>query len=184
MQKSILTTVLMVALSFLSVFMQNTTALAKEVTLYANFSSGNPDTSIPGLIKVKKVDLDEVSVNSLANALSKWSGLDFTIQSVTMGDNKITVDWSPKSTLIANLDDRVQKKDFHFFDVDSMRWFMMDSLYQTITENLKVEEVYYTMNGGKELAFKELAPVNAFTLVTPYMGSAFYFAHSDTVGDE
>ena len=60
---------------------------------------------------------------------------------------------------------------------------MMDSLWRTITENLGVENVYYTMDGGKELSFEELQPVSVFPEDIPYMGSAFYFAHGDGRGD-
>ena len=44
--------------------------------------------------------------------------------------------------------------------------------------------LYHTMDGGKELAFDELYPVNIFPVDLPYMGSAFYFAHADVKGDE
>lgn len=58
------------------------------------------------------------------------------------------MDWAADSTLIAGLDDREQKEEFHFFDADSMRWFMMDSLWQTLKENFN-RDIYYTMNGVK-----------------------------------
>ncbi|MGM9636899.1 MAG: hypothetical protein ACI3YK_02830, partial [Eubacteriales bacterium] len=70
-----------------------------------------------------------------------------------------------------------------FFDQDSLCWFMMDSLWRTLTVNLNAENIYYTMNGGQELVFEMLYPVNVFPSDTPYMGSEFYYAHADVPGD-
>jgi hypothetical protein len=63
-------------------------------------------------------------------------------------------------------------------DADSLRWFMMDSLWRTLNKAFE-KEVHYTMDGGKELAFEELSPVKVFPTDVPYMGSPFYAAHSD-----
>ena len=123
------------------------------------------------------------TAEELATELSKLTGLDFTI-TADKTDDGWSVDWAANSTLVAGLDDREQKEDFFFFDQDSLRWFMMDSLWRTLTENLNAENIYYTMDGGRELAFEELYPVNVFPSDIPYMGSDFYFAHADVRGDE
>lgn len=124
---------------------------------------------------------DELTAEKLAEGLSQLTGLDFLI---TAGDTSdgITVDWADDSTLIAGLDDREQKEDFYFYDADSMRWFMMDSLQKTFVNNMAVENVYYTMNEGQALIFDELSLVRKFPAV-PYMGSTFYFEHADGRGD-
>ncbi len=158
-------------------------AYSTEVTLYANFASGDPTAAEPDRIKTKKVSLEAVTVEAIAKALSEWSGLDFTLNSVTMKDNQITVDWSAKSTLIANLDNRKQKEEFHFFDADSLRWFMMDSLYDSIVANFNIETVHYTTDNGKDITFEGLIYMNTFPANAPYMGSTFYSAHNDVVGD-
>ncbi|MGN0657077.1 MAG: hypothetical protein ACI4KR_09805 [Ruminiclostridium sp.] len=119
----------------------------------------------------------------LAQELSKLTGLDFNITASKTDDGWI-VDWAANSTLISGLDDREQKEEFFFFDCDSLNWFMMDSLWRTLTENLNTENIYYTMDGGKDLTFEELYPVNEFPSDIPYMGSEFYIAHSDVRGDE
>jgi hypothetical protein len=154
-----------------------------EITLYANFAGGCERAAELDLIKTKTVTVEEVTAETIAQELSQWSGLDFTLNGATMSESILTVDWSADSTLIANLDDREQKEDFNFFDVDSMRWFMMDSLSQTCMENMGLTEVYYTMDGGKELSFEELYPISVFPKDVPYMSSPFYFAHADVKGD-
>ena len=123
------------------------------------------------------------TAEELAQELTRLTGLDFIITSSKADDGWI-VDWSADSTLIAGLDDREQKEEFHFFDQDSLCWFMMDSLWRTLTENLNAENIYYTMDGGRELVFEELYPVNEFPSDIPYMGSEFYFAHADVRGDD
>ncbi|MGN1412447.1 MAG: hypothetical protein ACI4WH_08100 [Oscillospiraceae bacterium] len=144
--------------------------------LYAVFSDDN----------VKEYPLeytgDKKTPEELADELSELVGLDFIITASKTNDGLI-VDWSANSTLVAGLDNREQKKEFFFFDQDSLCWFMMDSLWRTLTENLDTENIYYTMNGGKELVFKELYPINEIPSDTPYMGSQFYFAHADVKGD-
>jgi len=62
---------------------------------------------------------------------------------------------------------------------------MMDSLYRTILENFNGEEleVYYSMDGGKPIAL-EISYPSVFPVETPYMGSPFYSAHSDGLGDD
>ena len=123
------------------------------------------------------------TAEELARDLTELTGLDFIITASKADDGWI-VDWAADSTLIAGLDDRQQKEEFWFFDQDSLRWFMMDSLWRTLTGNLDAENIYYTMDGGKELVFEELYPVNEFPFDIPYMGSEFYFVHADVRGDE
>jgi len=145
--------------------------------LCADFSNGNSD------LNIKKYELgysSELTPEILLEGLSNLTGLDF-IADITLTQMGILVDWKNESTLIANLDDREQKEDFHFFDAESMRWFMMDSLYRTLLENFD-EEIFYSMNGEKELAFEELYPTKTFPINIPYMGSPFYFNHADGRG--
>lgn len=123
----------------------------------------------------------ELTAEILADGLSQVVGLDFFITSAIVPDG-ITIDWENTSTLLANLDDQEQKEDFHFYDADSMRWFMMDSLQMTLANNMNFENVYYTMNGGQPLTFTQLEPVRRFPSELPYMRSTFYFAHADGEG--
>lgn len=121
------------------------------------------------------------TAEELANELSELTGLDFII-TASQADDGWIVDWVADSTLFVGLDE--QKDEFLFFDQDSLSWFMMNSLWRTLTENLDAENIYYTMDGGQELVFEELYPVNEFPSDIPYMGSEFYYAHADVQGDE
>ena len=124
------------------------------------------------------------TAEELARELSDLTGMDFTI-TASKTDDGLIVDWAADSTLIAGRDDREQKEDFRFYDYDSMSWFMMDSLWRTLTENLDAENIYYTMDGGQELVLENLSSsINTFPSDVPYMGSGFYAAHDDVRGDE
>ena len=154
-----------------------------EVTLYADFSCGSEVAQENALISTKTATISELTPQALAEALSLWTGLDFTLNAASVEETAITVDWAADSTLVAGLDDREQKEDFFFYDQDSLRWFMMDSLYQTLLANFSVGEVYYTMDGGQGLSFDELYPVSAFPADISYLGSPFYFAHAGGQGE-
>ena len=143
----------------------------QEVILIADFSSGSALAEEYDLIQRETRTMEEATPEAMAQALSEWSGLDFTLNSAAVEEGTVTVDWAASSTLVAGLDDREQKEKFSFYDIDSLRWFMMDSLYSTLAANLGEVEVYYTMDGGQDLAFDELYPVNVFPADTPYLGS-------------
>ena len=95
------------------------------------------------------------TADELADELSKLIGPDFSI-TASETDDGLIVDWAHDSTLIAGLDNREQKQEFFFFDNITLSWFMMDSLCRTLTENLGVENIYYTMNGGEKLVVYEM----------------------------
>ena len=118
------------------------------------------------------------NAEELAHELSELTGLDFNI-TVADADDGLTVDWAADSTLIAGLDDREQKDDFFFYDNYSLNWFMMDSLWRTLTENLGAENIYYTMDGGEKLVFDELYPVREFPSYVPYKGSDYYLVNGE-----
>ena len=124
----------------------------------------------------------------LADELSAWTGLDFTLNDVSFGEDSITVDWSKGSTLIAGYDGREWKEDFRFFDGVSLNWFMMDSLAMTLKNNLDVTTVYYCSDGGsvtfpnpEDMAAQGLPelPVDQ-----SYEGSTFFISHAGGRGDD
>ncbi len=155
----------------------------KIAVLYADFSFGDADPAPGAIEQYEYAHAGELAGEKLAKGLCELTGLDFFVTISALPDG-LKVDWSANSTLVAGLDEREQKEGFFFYDADSMRWFMMDSLWRTMTQNLDAENIYYTMDGGNELAFGDLEPVAAFPADIPYMGSPFYFAHSDVRGEE
>lgn len=159
--------------------------------LIADFSGGSPEAfteekEIPLPPREDMPPSDALVAFYLADALTEWTGLDFTLNDVSFSEDSITVDWSADSTLIAGLDDREQKEEFHFFDAVSLNWFMMDSLAETLKRNFDVATVYYCSDGGpvtflnpEDMAWQGLPELPADQ---PYEGSAFFVAHADTKG--
>ena len=88
-----------------------------------------------------------LDVSKIANALSAWTGLSFAIE-YTYDDEKggYIIDWLPESSLIAGPPDP-QSEEFFFYDVDTLSWFMMNSLCKTIEMTMGDQAVYYTVSG-------------------------------------
>ncbi len=151
--------------------------------LIADRSFGNGDLS-DAVQRFDAVSQAEIDENALSAGLSLLTGLDFSVHCEYVEGMGLMVDWQPQSTLVAGLGERAQKEEFFFYDAVSLNWFMMDSLYATLRENLAVGDIYYTMDGGRELQPMGMDFPTAFPVDIPYMGSAFYLAHSDVKGDD
>lgn len=114
----------------------------------------------------------------LMDALSELTGLDFEGEAYSL-QGGIYVEWSNFSTLVTGLDGREQKEGFFLYDTESLRWFMMDSLWYTMQENFGDVPVYYSQEGRDDLTFDDLGPVLSLDTTAPYMGSNVYRSHSD-----
>jgi len=153
----------------------------KEMILVLSFAQEAGLKEYP--IEYEDIEGDGYTVEEIAIGLSELTGLRFDISVMRNGPAGVTVDWSGNSALLIGPPEE-QNEAFHFYDYDSLAWFMLDSMELSVKRNLPfVEEVYYTMDGGEEL-FLYLDDPMGFTLDTPYMGSAFYFAHEDVRGDD
>ena len=89
----------------------------------------------------------------IANSLTDLTGLNFhiSVTNVNTEWNSITIEWEDDSAFVTGSPPEPQKDDFHFFDSDSMRWFMLNSLCRTIRENYGEVDVYYTINNGMDI---------------------------------
>ncbi|MCL2077026.1 MAG: hypothetical protein FWH08_01305 [Oscillospiraceae bacterium] len=163
-------------------------------TLVADFSNGSPEP----LHRFYEVELtkplDDKSFTDismeLAGHLSSWTGLNFTLNSVTLDGDKLIVDWSENSTLMTGIG-RVRREDFDLEDAASVNWFMMDSLASTLKQNAPffagMEVTVYYNSDGKPLQFansEEMALIGMSGLPTdqPYEGSAFFVALANGAG--
>ena len=150
----------------------------KEMTLVVQRVGEDEIEEYPALY------VGDLTVETIAMALSELTGLRFDITAMRNGPDGVTIDWSYDGTLFTGPSDEQNEGDFPFSNYDSLAWFMLDSMDLSIKRNLPfVEEVYYTMDGGNELILDLFDPMG-FSLDTPYMGSALYFAHMDVRGDD
>ena len=155
---------------------QSSAESTRTDTLYAVFSGNRVNEHTIEYTGEKK------NAKELADELTKLTGLDFTITASETSDGLI-IDWDADSSLFTGPKGE-QKEDFFFYDYDTMCWFMMNTICKTMTENFDVENIYYTMDGGKELSLQKLSPSMTFPSDIPYMGSDFYLAHTDLKGDD
>jgi len=152
---------------------QRSTAL-----LYADYSLGEAG----GDIRTQELIYEgELTVEKLAAGLSGWSKLDFSVSAVIDG-KAVIVDWLKASALTGGTVGGEPDTGFSFPDGESLSWFMLDSLWRTVYENLGLE-VYYTMDGGKTLTLPALSYPASFPADIPYLRSPFYVTHSDAYGD-
>ena len=89
-----------------------------------------------------------VTVERIAAGLTGWTGLKFRVSVVTDEENKkITVDWLDESSLYTGAMPDPQHEEFVFKDETEIRVFMLNSLCQSIMNNLGDYDVYYTLCG-------------------------------------
>jgi len=153
-----------------------------------DFSNGSPEEKLRWETDYGYGDMS----GSIAESMTSWSGIEFFFTVSSNSGGATVIDWQNESSLILGYPPEDQKTrlsyageehtaDFIFNDADTLRWFMMDSAWRNFGGG-DGKEIFFTMDGGKELAFDELYPVNIFPADMPYMGSAFYFAHADNIG--
>jgi|GEM_PF-1977806 len=149
-------------------------------TVYADFTNGS-QTPAGDAIQEYQIDYyGGLAPSILAQGLSVVTGLNFTVAFKEVPDG-LRVDWNSTSALLDPENGR-QQDCLAFGSVDEMRWFMMDSLWRTLVKEMKVENVYYTMEGGKKLSLEGLNPVDSFLPDEPYRGSTYYFAQAASGG--
>jgi len=110
-------------------------------TLYAPFAKAD----------VREIDFGyeegTCTPERIAAALTEWTGLVYDITSSTDGD-AVIVDWKSSSSFAEGQPPEPQKEGFEFFDQETMRWFMLNSLCSTIRVNMGVSDVFYSIEGG------------------------------------
>ncbi len=146
---------------------------AVEVTLYAQFSDSQATT---------QVDMEEVTALNIANALTEWTGLPFTLNSSKHTTDSVTVDWALTSSLLDPEQDLIPHEGFHFTNTQAMQWFMLDTLFVTLQKNLQAASVFYTQDSGKPLHITNLTPIQDFPLHIAYAGSASYKKNAVSAG--
>ncbi len=153
-----------------------------EGTLYGNFSTGSTYQDKEDYQKTKTEMFDEITVESLSEALTEWTGLQFIYNDVTMEGDTITIDWDGESTFVTGDAPIPQKDEFHFFDAFSLRWFMLDSLHDTLMANLDVTAIYYTME-GETISIVDFTMPAGLSFEGPYQGSPYYFQAEGAGGE-
>jgi hypothetical protein len=112
-------------------------------TLYAPFAD----------IDIREMDFGyeegKCTPERIAEALTEWTGLVYDITAtVDLEYNTVIVDWKSDSSFAKGEPPIPQKEGFEFYDQETMRWFMLNSLYNTIRVNMGINDVYYSIDGS------------------------------------
>lgn len=139
----------------------------KNATLVTDMSLGNGSTK-----KHQFSYSGTLTVEIMAQGLSELTGLNFAIKESKSDNGSISVDWSTESTFIAGLGETVQKDEFFMFESESLTWFMLNSMYQTILENNGGNvDVYYSMDGWKPI-MNDVFDSNGYPVDIPFTGNS------------
>jgi hypothetical protein len=122
----------------------------------------------------------EATVEGMAAGLGEMTGLVFDV-TAQGEDGFITVDWAAGSNLFDG-DSAQPKEELGLTDYDGMVWLMLDSLALTIAKNINLQELTYTMDGGKTLVLEKLSPPVSFD--GPYMLKDYYLDGRGDIIDE
>jgi hypothetical protein len=138
---------------------QSTSAAPETDSTQNNNAETEPELSmITGTLYAPFADIDiretdfgyeegNCTPERIAAALTEWTGLVFDITSVIDGDI-VQVDWKSSSSLAEGQPPEPQKEGFEFYDQETMRWFMLNSLCFNILANMNVTDVYYSLEGS------------------------------------
>lgn len=90
---------------------------------------------------------DGSAPEAIAAALSQWTGLAFDI-TAEVDSNAVIIDWKSTSSFAEGQPPEYQNEGFEFYDQNTMRWFMLNSLCSSIRMNTDINDVYYSIEGG------------------------------------
>lgn len=124
---------------------------------------------------------EEPTIGIIAQALSNWTKLDFTLADFNVHNQKAYVSWDIGSTLIEGPRELKENPIFQFEDLSHLNFFMMNSLAQSIQKNFPIEEVYYAQENGEPLliSMDEEGWFFEIDQNKPYVGSCLMRAFKD-----
>ena len=127
---------------------------------------------------VRPVELAQgIRTSGLSDALAGATGIPFSFTLTWQGET-CTVAWQQDSALWTQQMPQGQEPDYLFYDADLLRWFLLDTVWQTLQQEFGAEEVYYCDADGQPLQLADLWPLEHFDLSQPYRGSGWYYSES------
>ncbi len=145
---------------------------SQTTTLYAVLNAGDADGNGAIINEYPLSYEGDLTVEVLAKGLSDLTGYNFNAKSLA-GSEIFTVDWAMDSSIFTDLSADQPKDEFMLDSPNDIRWFMLDSLWLSVSKNLNQSQISFTMNGG--LPFDAgLYPLTSFVPNQPYLGSHIY----------
>ncbi|MCL1867045.1 MAG: hypothetical protein FWF82_06515 [Oscillospiraceae bacterium] len=100
-------------------------------------------------------DNDEI-IDKIAQSLEEWTYLNFTSFDCSVDEDgkSVTIDWDGDSAFVTGEAPEEQHDNFHMYDAQSLRWFVLNSMCLSIIENIGEYDVYFLANGAKISTFE------------------------------
>ena len=100
----------------------------------------------------------DLTAEALLKGLTALTGHDFACERAVVAEDSVTVSWSDEATLLRpeSAPMRVERFDLAFLDFDSTLQFMLDSAYETLTEELGVQKVFFETPSGAGLYLENM----------------------------
>ena len=153
-------------------------ATPETAVLYLDFTAGSE------VEDVRPVELPApVSADGLCAALTDETGIPFDFALAWDGGDW-TVTWQDGSALWSGEMPQGGGPDYMFYDADLLRWFLLDTVWHTLTDGFGADTVTFRLPDGAAPDLAGLWPLEHFDLTGPYRGSAWYYAESIAFKDE
>ncbi len=157
----------------------------KTAILYTAFSLGGTDGSEYNVTQHDFKYKGDLTIEKLAEGLTELTGYDFSIEVLSVGEGSAAIEWKKDSALAIAGSGMIEPKEgFMIMEITQINWFLLDSLYTTVSENLGITEIYYQAEGNLDNIVNHPETGSAFTPGMVYLGSNFYKNHSGNVGDD
>ncbi len=145
---------------------------SQTATLYAVINAGDANGNGAIINEYPLTYQGDLTIEVLAKGLSDLTGYSFNAQSLASSEI-FTIDWAMDSALFTDLLAAQPKDEFVLDSPNDIRWFMLDSLWLSISKNLNQSQISFTMNGGQPFD-AGLYPLTSFAPNQPYLGSNIY----------
>ncbi len=144
---------LALALTFMLIVVActETTQTPSTATLYSVMEMGDIN-GVGQVIDTYDITYEgDLTVEILANGLSELTGYNFSATQLVGAEN-FTIDFYSDSTLFASdISEIVPKSAFAMEDIPTTYYYILDSLWMTVKENMQVSEISFSMSGGNPL---------------------------------
>jgi hypothetical protein len=112
---------------------------------------------------------------NIIEIMNLLTGLNFAV-SVFFEDGVFFVEWNSNSDIFVDFSEIQTRDEFSFTNAEALRWFMLDSLWRTLTENYpEISDIYFVTNH----IHASIVEPSPFSSDTPYRGSPFYTGQTE-----
>lgn len=140
--------------------------------LYLDFTAGSE------VEDVRPMELPQgIRAEQLCDTLTDMTGIPFGF-TVSWNSDRCTVSWQKDSALWCDEMPQDTNPDYVFYDENLLRWFLLDTVWRTLTESYGAQQVRYCTDNQRPLVLDSLWPLEHFDLSQQYQGSAWYYSES------